>query len=261
MNDLTEVQAPSEPMGWLERIIDKGVVDAASLEKLIDLKQRMEDRIAKQAFATAMNRCQQALPRVITDKENNHTRSRYVQLETLQDTIMPTVLKHGFALSWSQRESSKPGMTIVLCTLYHGEGHSHTYEGEYPIDGKGASGGSVMNPLQGTVSAHTYAQKDMLRLMWNITIADQDRDGETGFLDSEQIKAINSLIEECNDLAREEPWKEVTFQRFMDWAMKPASAEGKSLDDVPATRFTDAINFLNARRKMPKPAPKKGATK
>jgi hypothetical protein len=236
-SELTEQPGPaSNPMLWLERAIEKGV-DATTLGKLTDLVERWQANLAKTAFAVAMNACQKEMPRIVKDATNAHTNGKYVLLETLRDAITPIYLKHGFSLSWSQRESSKPGETIVLCTLYHVGGHSHVYEGAYPIDGQGAKGSGVMSALQGTVSAHTYAQRDMLRLMFDITIAGQDKDGQTDNLDPELVKEINGHLSRVNNV-----------EEWLHW-VNPAAESLADLTTLQAKNLLGELKRQASKRK------------
>lgn len=239
---MNELQPASE-MNWLEKAIERGA-DAQTLDKLIELKNKMEDRLARQAFAVAMNACQKEMPRVVKDAHNKHTDTRYVYLETLQDAIGPIYLKHGFSVTWSQAESPN-GLTRVVATLWHVGGHSERYQGDYPIDGEGAKGGRSMNALQGTVSAHTYAQRDMTRLMWNITIAGKDKDGnqDNGGLTAEEMTELNTLIEELQG-------KKVLTrnpQRLFEWLSDVSGiANLESLDQLPRSTFKPIIVGLKA---------------
>ncbi len=241
------VEAPVGEMNWLERAIERGV-DAPTLEKLIDLKQRMEDRIARQAFALAMNHCQKEMPRLVKDTKGQN--NQYVQLETLKDRCSPIWLKHGFSISWSQSDSPSPDLTRVVATLYHTDGHFERYQGDYPIDGRGAKGGGVMTPLQGTVSAHTYAQRDMIRLMFDLTIAGKDLDGAAtnGRIDAATIKLINTLWDECCSLDPAMNWEAV-----LPW-LKVESLE--DLDDRGAEKL---IRELTRKRAEPVNRKKGGA--
>lgn len=231
------VVQPSE-MNWLERIVEKGVTDPSALEKIVEMKYKMMDRLARAEFATAMNACQKEMPRVVKDADNPHAKSRYVLLETLKDAITPIFLKHGFSLTWGQADCPIADHTRVICDLYHVSGYSQRYQGDYPIDGKGAKGGGVMNALQGTVSAHSYAQRDMLRLMFDVTIAGKDLDGvpTVQYATTEEIARINTAWDECDKIGCKLNW-----ERFLHYL----AVDG--LENLDSAGVDKAIKFLRAK--------------
>jgi hypothetical protein len=225
--------AERDPLSLLRLAVEKGA-GADELEKLAALAERLEANRARAAFAVALNACQGELTAIIRDDYNAHTKSGYVKLETLQAHIRPVYTRHGFSISWSQGEA-REGLTRVVGRLYHIAGHSEQYQGDYPLDGVGAKGGSVMNPLQGTVSAHTYAQRDMLRLMFNLTIVDKDHDGNPvdPICTGDQFKVINDAIAEFETLG-----PPLDTKRF--WAIY--GVEG--LHALPQSRFTQCVGEL-----------------
>ncbi len=242
----TEVTVPISNMEVLLAKMIENKAGADELGKMMSLFERWQAAEAKKAFAASMNLAQQDMPRVIKDADNSHTRSRYVLLETLQAAIAPVIARHGFSLSWSQGDAPQPHLTRVVATLFHTGGHSERYQGDYPIDGVGAKGGSVMNPLQGTVSAHTYAQKDMLRLMFNITIAGRDLDGNGAgptLITEAEITEINTLVEQTS----------TDYDAFLRWASTAQGVPLESLADMTKATVTKALDFLRRKRKEMKP--------
>lgn len=262
------VTVATNPLLLVARYLDRADADPSKLERLADLVEWHEKREAERAEAVAEIACQREMPVVVRDADNSRTGKKYARVETIQESIRQAMLKHGFSLSWSQGDAPWEGWTRVLCVRSHISGHKRTYQGDYPLDGKGAKGGSVMNDLQGVVSAHTYAQKDMLRLMWNITIADKDRDGESngnGTINGDQIAAINDLLAACEK--KGEPFAIKDVQRFLAFAINcamPTKDESPlSLAEVPAARFTAVVTYLTSRlaNGPSKPQTAKGAAK
>lgn len=230
--DLAEVQ-PVSDMHWLEKAIDRGA-DAETIGKLIELKNRMEDRLARQEFANAMKACQEEMPVLLKDKKGQN--SSYVELDTIKLVCAHVWRRHGFSLSWGQADSPSPELTRVVVTLHHTGGHFERYQGDYPIDGRGAKGGGVMSPLQGTVSAHTYAQRDMIRLIFDLTIAGQDKDGMTG-ISADDIRKINLAIEGC-----QEEGYPVDFEAFLKrWNIE-------SLEQLPKASLEQCLRELQRKK-------------
>ncbi len=207
------VVQPSE-MSWLERIVEKGVTDPDAIAKLIDLKNRQEDRLARSAYQTAMTQCQAEMPTVVRDTKNGRTGKNYAPLETVQFAAKPIYTKHGFSLSFGELETQTPDMVKQYVDVMHRDGHVERHFGFFPVDGKGAKGAEVMNAIQGHGSTITYGKRYLVCQVFNINVADEDRDGEPAvqYATGEQITEINTLIEQCADAG-----KPVTFERFLKW--------------------------------------------
>lgn len=197
MADLVESKGVTNPLLLLQAMIDKGS-DPNILEKMMALAERWKANEAKEAYSLAMNACQAEMPTVVRDRLNGRTSRNYAPLETLQFKAKPIYTKHGFSLSFGEESSKIEGHTRVIVDVRHKDGHVERYGGDYPWDGKGAKGGDVMNPIQGHVSTNSYAQRDLIRMVFNMTIADSDQDGESSnpLIDEEEIFKLNELIEE-----------------------------------------------------------------
>lgn len=237
------VESPSE-MNWLERIVEKGVIDPDAIGKLIDLKCKMEDRLARSAYQSAMTACQAEMPTVVRATKNGRTSKLYANLETILALAKPVYSKHGFSLSFGEGESHLPDHTRVLLDVMHREGHVVRYQGDYPLDGKGAKGGEVMNAIQGHVSSNTYAQRDMVRKVFALVIADSDLDGEpvVQYATQQEILEINTLIDKCAEVG-----KPVTFDRFLKWLGVD------NLENLDTAGVRKAVDELRRRAKEGKP--------
>lgn len=260
MNDPeTTALAETGPLSLLRLAVEKGA-GADELEKLAALAERLEANRAKAAFTASFNACQKEMPVLVRDAQNKRVssdRKTYIYLETLQAALRPIYTKHGFAISWSQGDSTKEGYTRVVGKLHHIGGHSEQYQGDYPLDGRGAKGGETMNPLQGTVSSHTYAQRDMLRLMFNLTIADYDLDGEREAAPSEGILA--DQVAELNALTlaawpAEKP-RLVNIERHIRWIATATKREAAAFDEFDQEQFRlskQELLAIIAERSKPK---------
>lgn len=102
------VQRGDAPMiSMIERIAMDPNIPLDRLEKMLDMKERMEDRAredeerqAKKAYFAAMSKCQAELPVVTKTRRNSHTNSTYADLAAIEDQAMPIIHKHGFAVSF-----------------------------------------------------------------------------------------------------------------------------------------------------------------
>jgi hypothetical protein len=213
-------------------LIDAAIQKGLDPQKILDWHERIERGRAQAAYAVAMNACQQELPVVLHDAQNSFLNSTYASLEGIQKQIKMLCLKHGFSLSWGEDSSPRPGFVRIICNVMHTAGHVERFQGDYPLDGAGAKGGANMNALQGRVSSNTYAQRDMLRSIFNLTIAGKDHDGNE-YVTPDEIAALNELIGKTG----------TDLKRFLAWA------GAETLDKLPRRRFAEAVSMLGKKVK------------
>jgi len=239
--DLAQSTGITNPLVLIRTAIDKGI-DPDQLGKLLDLQERWEANRAREAFALAMNLAQQEMPSIIKDAENAHTKSRYAKLENVQAQLRPVYTKHGFNLSYTEEESKNAGHVRIVLDISHVGGHVKRIAGDFPLDGKGSQGGnSAMNAVQAKGSTISYGRRYLLLMGFNITVADEDTDGqgENAVIDGDQIGEINDLLRECKEAGNP-----VDFPRFLAWLGV------QSLDQLPAKDFVKALHELNRKRRQ-----------
>jgi hypothetical protein len=231
------------PMTILDRLTAQNV-DPEKLGRVIDLVRDWNRDQSIKAFNRSKNACDAEMPDVIEDAKNTQTGGTYALLETVQRKSKPIYTKHGFSLSWSEGELVGDLRTVVM-TVRHVDGHVDTVIGHYPIDGEGPKGGRTMNQLQGTVSAHTYAQRDMARLYFNIILAGLDADGNAfqPLIDEKQVEVLNNLFEDCRTAGNEVD--QVKFQGWISTFQKPIENVG----GIEKRWFGKVKEFLESKRK------------
>jgi hypothetical protein len=238
-----ENTVPVNPMTILERLTAQQV-DPDKLGKVIDLVREWNRDQAVKSFARAMVACQRDMPDVIDDAKNSQTGSTYSLLETVQRIAKPVYTRWGFSLSWSEGPV-KDNLREIIMTVRHEDGHTELHRGHYPIDGEGPKGGKTMSPLQGTVSAHTYAQRDMMRQLFNLVLAGQDRDGEPfQELSDKQTVEINELLKQCHD-----EFTGWDSQGFWNWIHAEDNTQ-KRLRELSASQFDRAVMGLKNKLKQ-----------
>ncbi len=253
-NGLAESTGVSNPLTLLQAMVDKGV-DPQALRQMMDLSERWEANQSRKAFQLAMTNAQRDMQAVVKDKENKHTHSMYAALESVQEMARPVYTRHGFSLSFGQEPPPKEGWLRFVCTVRHQDGHSERFQGDYPQDGFGAKGGANMNAVQGVVSSGSYMQRDMLRLIFNLTIAGADQDGNliAVRVGPEEIKALNGLLEDCRNAGLA-----VDHAKFLKWLTPRGQAEPmESLEFLLLKDFSKAVAFCTQRLREAK---KKEAT-
>lgn len=155
----------------------KDGVSVENIERLMALWERNQAREAETVFNQSMNAAQKHMRPVAVDAYNPQTKSKYASYEALDLALRPIYTEHGFSLSFNSADSAQPDHVRVLCKVRHDGGHSELYQVDMPADGKGAKGGDVMTKTHATGSAFTYAQRYLLKLIWNIAVGEGDDDG------------------------------------------------------------------------------------
>lgn len=171
--------APVQPATMLD-IIDRASrdpsVDIDKLERLINMKERMEARQAQAAYDNAMAEAQKEMAPIRADMENKQTKSRYASYAQLDNAIRPIYSRHGFALSFDTGDAPNPTEVRVLCTVSC-HGHRESKKIDMPADGKGPQGAAVMTRTHATGAAASYGQRYLLKLIFNLAVGDVDDDG------------------------------------------------------------------------------------
>lgn len=168
------VNIPAAPSieSTLAIAVEKGI-DAASMEKLVMLYERIADKRAAQAFAVALAAFKAEVGPILKRSEacdkNNKVMYRFADLEAITKTVDPVLLKHG--LTYTFDSSMLEGLTIVKCTVRHIDGHKES--SNFTCKG---SGTPIMNAAQVSASAVTFGRRYSLVLALGLTV-DNDDDG------------------------------------------------------------------------------------
>lgn len=160
------------------------------IERLAALQEKAMMRNAELAFNEAMNAAQAEVVRVIPKRDNNQTGSKYAGYDDLDKMIRPVYIKHGFSLSFDTDPSVPPTveMVRVLCRVSHRDGHTRTYHYDMPADGKGPKGGDVMTKTHARAAAGSYGMRYLLKMIFNIAIGEDDRDGNSQGMDGQTVE-------------------------------------------------------------------------
>ena len=224
------------PMSLLSAAVERGV-DADQLGKLLDLQERYEANEARKQYASAMHAAQSEMPRVVKGARNDQTKSRYANLEQVQVVAGPIYHKHGFSLSFGEADCPSDGFKRTLVDVRHESGHCEQYHLDLPVDGFSAKGNPIgsMNPVQASISTTSYGQRRLLCMAFNITIADEDDDGQgAAVISDEQADTIRQWL----DTIKAGPPEE---EKFLTWV------GAESVEKMQASRFAPAVAFFKKR--------------
>jgi hypothetical protein len=182
------------------------------------------------ALTKALAAAQGKMKNAVLNCTNPHYKNRYADLAAIRDATIPTLAEHGIAVTQATTVDEH-GFCLVT-RLAHESGQ--WIEGVYPL--------AVSANPQAQGSQITYARRYSLAAIAGIS-ADEDDDAEiatksgngkadTGAISKDQLEGLQAnLIEVGADLPK--------FLKYL---------KVQKLADLPASRFSEAWNALEAKR-------------
>lgn len=185
MNDLSPIEEQdhqpahvvADPMvTMIERVVLNPAADIDKLERMLAMKERLDERNAKIAFADALSTARAEIPPIIKDATVDFTSAKgrtHYQHETLAGIakqIDPVLSRHG--LSYRFRTAQTGGAVSVTCIISHRDGHSE----ETSLSGSPDVSGNK-NGFQAVGSAVTYLQRYTLKAALGLS-AEVDDDAQ-----------------------------------------------------------------------------------
>ena len=223
---------PQSGISLVEMAMQKNY-DPEFISKMMDLQERNEAKVAKQAYVTAMAEFKFNLPTVFKDKKNKQYDSMYASESALFNTINPELSKHGLSASFSFPDT-EGSILKVTCIITHKGGHSESITLPGPIDISGSK-----NPLQQVKSTVTYLKKATFEAITGIASSDpiSDDDGNSSGL----TKTINDKqVSTIMDLINAKEADETKFCEYM---------KVEKVEDILSGDFNKAIIALNKKKK------------
>lgn len=224
-------------MTIIERISTMPDLDLDRVERLFDMHQKMLDRQQEQLFNQAMALAQSEIEGVVVNKRNDHTRSKYANIEAIHAEAKPIWTKHGFSVLTRSGSSDQPGHIRLYTEVRHSGGHKVTYEDDWPLDTVGAKGNSNKTAIQGKGSTITYARRYTELMIFDIAIKDEDNDGNrrpeplediTDALlaigEADSMDALQTVFTEC--------WKRYTHKELRARLTAAKDAKKKELSNA-----------------------------
>lgn len=233
----TAVQ-PAGMVSMIERLAAAPDFPVEKLEKLLEMQERIMAKQAETEFAAAMSAAQAEMGRISADAMNPQTRSKYASYAQLDRALRPIYTQHGFSLSFDEADSPKAEHIRVICHVSHRAGHTRVYHRDMPLVTKGLKGNEMMTPTHANASGQSYAQRYLLKGIFNVAVGEDDNDGNPPpalpTISDEQQANIIALIEEVG----------ADKARFMKWARVT------SLDQILAKNYSYVISELERKRKQ-----------
>lgn len=236
-----EVIRPADPMVMMiERIVMDPNADLAKLEKMLEMRERLEAQQAKRAFDAAIAAAKAEIPPIYKDGHVNFpgkdgkpaTDFRHETLGGIAKIVDPILGKHGLSYRYkSTQDLQNGGRLEVTCVLSHRDGYTE----ETTLSGSPDTSGSKNN-FQAVGSTATYLQRYTLKLALGLA-ASNDDDGnaggkpDAGTITGEQFLSLRALMEQAGG-------SEARFLKFF---------KIEHLEELPLSRFGEADAML--RRK------------
>jgi len=220
----------------IDRAARDQTVDVTKMRELLAMRKEIVAEAAEREFNDAMTEAQQEMRPVAADLSNTHTKSKYASYIALDRAMRPIYTKHAFSLSFNTAEGAPEGHVRAVCDVSRG-GYTRRYQIDMPADGKGAKSGDVMTKTHAMGAAMTYAQRYLLKMIFNIAVGLDDDGNAAGANDPispEQVAELRRLI----DLyGAEEP-------KILAHAVKLAGHEIEKIEDMPVRVYDRTLAAL-----------------
>jgi hypothetical protein len=150
--------------------------DIDKMERLMAMQEAREQRGAELAFHEALAACEAEMGPIAADANNPQTRSRYATYARLDGEIRPIYTRHGFSISFTTEPSGEADTVRVVGMLANGM-ISRRHQIDMPIETSGARGQQYTTKTWARMSAVTYGKRNLLTLMFNLTVGDEREAG------------------------------------------------------------------------------------
>ena len=235
-------QTAITPMQMLQQAFEAAIKQGAGLEvvdRILKGQREMMEYQDRVAFNEALARVQAKARRVAANKENPQTHSRYANFAALDSVMRPLYIAEGLSLSFDTAEIDKPDMVRVVCDASLG-GYTRRYHIDMPADGKGAKGNDVMTRTHATGSAVSYGKRYLLVMIFNLTVGEQDDDGNAASGQQASGQMSDPEFSEWMDGMRQAP-NIAALQQVFTNAYKAAQKIGDKGTMAEFIRTKDAV--------------------
>lgn len=221
-------------LSMIERLATDPNADIEKLERMLDMQERIFNKNAETAYNSAMSIAQNEIGPIVKNKENKFNNSRYADIDAIHDKAKPVWTKHGFSVSSTVYMAEKDGYVGIKTTVRHSGGHKEEYSNEWPLDGVGAQGKANKTAIQAIGSTATYARRYSEMMIFDIAIAEEDRDGApVDVISFEQGLEIQNLIGEDKELSG----------KVLEYC------ECETIGSIPLNLYESVIKRLTATKK------------
>lgn len=235
MNEVAKIAGRSAPetvhafAAQIERICMNPDIPLDRLEKMLDMKERLDAKTAEQAFNAAFAAASAEFP-AIPMNGKGHNQRPYALLKDIINLTRPVLSAHGLSLNWDVQ--TEGGVVRVTARLKHTGGHQETTQISLAPD----TSGSKAAP-QAVGSSQTYGQRYTAQAILGLSLGDDvDDDAETvkrgATISADQFIALRDEMEELGA-------DEAAFCKHL---------KIEALDFLPVARLPDARAALATKR-------------
>lgn len=157
------------PMSMLDRALTSGA-DVETLDKLMALQERWQDREAKAAYDADMAAMQGDLPVIEKTRPGDGTKWKYADWGDIKRKINPVLQKHGFAVT--HRTEARENDIVVTAICSHKSGHREETSLPLPYDTSGSK-----NATQARGSSVQYGVRYTGCAIIGVAVSGEDKDG------------------------------------------------------------------------------------
>lgn len=229
------VETASPMISMIERVALDPNASIEKLERMLDMRDRLQAENARAAFNAAFAAASAEFPPIPLNGKGDKNKP-YALLKDIVNLIRPVLSRHGLALSFGV-ESTKDSVTVTA-ELMHVAGHSKTTSMELPRDTSGSK-----NAVQSVGSSQTYGQRYTAQAILGLSLGDDtDDDGATSgaksTITADEYFQLRNLIEEAQA-------DEAKFCQFL---------KVNTLEELPSKMFGNAVSALRNKIKAKKAA-------
>lgn len=192
----TDIQQFTGTESLLQLAISKDI-DLNKLEKLIEMKNREEERACKKDFDFHFSEMQKDYTPAtktgeVLNKEGSKILYKFCSLEDILKVYSPVIAKHGFSFRW--KETMKDDKTKVVSCIVSGYGHEESTPVEIPIE----PGNSFTNSIQQRGVSTSYGKRYSFINAFGVIIEDEDNDANFSFDDGVMYSQHIISLENCD---------------------------------------------------------------
>ena len=223
-----KIQPAPQPVDHMVSMIERVAMDPnsdlAKLERMLELKEKLDAQNAKAAFARAFAEASAKFP-TIPLNGMGHNNKPYALLKDITAMTRPVLSGHGLALSFPIDVGSE---IVVTAELMHEAGHSKSTSIALPRETSGSK-----NAVQAVGSTQTYGQRYTAQAILGLSLGeDTDDDGAKAAgpetVSAEQYVALRDKAAEAG----------------VDEAKICLAAGVSDLQQFPASQFDSAMKRL-----------------
>lgn len=223
------VTIAADPMvSMIERVAMDPNASIEKLERMLDMRDRLQAESAKGAFAAAFAAASAEFPSIPLNGKGDKNKP-YALLKDIIAGTRPILSRHGLALSFGVE--SHPDRVIVTAELMHVAGHSKTTSIELPKDQTGSK-----NAVQAVGSSQTYGQRYTAQAILGLSLGDDTEDdgkaaGGNSSITADEYFNLRQLLDEA----------EADEAKFCEYL------KVKNLEELPSRMFSNAVSALRKK--------------